>query len=319
MDCLLLCIGLGMILFGANILTDGASALAKRFRVSEFIIGLTIVAIGTSMPELVVSVLSVLGGATDMAIGNVVGSNLFNGLLILGITALIAPVPLTRNNIRRDIPMGFLAAMLLLLMVSDRVLTGAAADRIGRGDGAVLLLLFAAFMWHSVATARNDTPGAPEEPAARRKSILLIAAMTIGGLAGLIIGGELFLNAAISIAQSLGVSERFISITLVAGGTSLPELAASAIAAFKGKPELALGNVLGSNISNILLILGTSSVIAPLTLGGVGLGDILAIAASAGLLMAMAFMSRSSRVSRWGGAVLIAAYALYAAWLIAGR
>lgn len=308
-----------MILFGANILTDGASALAKRFRVSEFIIGLTIVAIGTSMPELVVSVLSVLGGATDMAIGNVVGSNLFNGLLILGITALIAPVPLTRNNIRRDIPMGFLAAMLLLLMVSDRVLTGASADRIGRGDGAVLLLLFAAFMWYSVATARNDMPGAPEEPAARRKSILLIAAMTIGGLAGLIIGGELFLNAAISIAQSLGVSERFISITLVAGGTSLPELAASAIAAFKGKPELALGNVLGSNISNILLILGTSSVIAPLTLGGVGLGDILAIAASAGLLMAMAFMSRSSRVSRWGGAVLIAAYALYAAWLIAGR
>lgn len=308
-----------MILFGANILTDGASALAKRFRVSEFIIGLTIVAIGTSMPELVVSVLSVLGGATDMAIGNVVGSNLFNGLLILGITALIAPVPLTRNNIRRDIPMGFLAAMLLLLMVSDRVLTGAAADRIGRGDGAVLLLLFAAFMWYSVVTARHDTPGAPEEPAARRKPILLIAAMTIGGLAGLIIGGELFLNAAISIAQSLGVSERFISITLVAGGTSLPELAASAIAAFKGKPELALGNVLGSNISNILLILGTSSVIAPLTLGGVGLGDILAIAASAGLLMAMAFMSRNSRVSRWGGAVLIAAYALYAAWLIAGR
>lgn len=320
MDYLFLCLGLALILFGANILTDGASALAKRFRVSEFIIGLTIVAIGTSMPELVVSVLSVVGDSTDMAIGNVVGSNLFNGLFILGVTALVAPVPLTRNNVLRDIPLGFMASVVLLVMVCDVFLAGAATDRISRADGAVLLLLFAGFMWYSISSSRREeSAGAEESATVRPKPLAMTVAMIAGGLAGLVFGGEMFLDAAISVAQSLGVSEKVIAITLVAGGTSLPELAASVVSAVKGRPGMALGNVLGSNVSNILLILGVGSVISPLALGSITVWDILMTVVASAMLFATAFTFRRKAVDRWEGAIFVAVYAAYLIWLITGR
>lgn len=320
MDYLFLCLGLALILFGANILTDGASALAKRFRVSEFIIGLTVVAIGTSMPELVVSVLSVMGGSAEMAIGNVVGSNLFNGLFILGVTALIAPVPLTRSNVLRDIPLGFMASVVLLVMVCDVFLAGAPVNRISRGDGVILLLLFAGFMWYTISSSRRERPEeAAETPEVKARPLALAVVLIAGGLAGLVFGGEMFLDAAISVAQSLGVSEKVIAITLVAGGTSLPELAASVVSAVKGRPGMALGNVVGSNVSNILLILGTGAVISPLTLGGITIADILMTVAASAMLFAAAFTFRRRAVDRWEGAIFVAVYAAYAVWLVAGR
>ena len=260
MDTLLLILGLALILGGANLLTDGAAALAQRFRVPEFIIGLTIVAVGTSTPELVVSVLSSVARNSDVAIGNVVGSNLFNVFVILGVCALIAPMPLTAGNIRRDIPFGAGASLLLLLLASDRIFRPHAADTIGRLDGIL---------------------------------------------------GELFLRSATRIARSLGVSESVIAITLVAGGTSLPELASSVVSLLKGKTEMALGNVIGSNIANILLILGVSSAIHPLSMGNITTFDLLMVLLSSLLLLAAAFTFRRRCIDRWEGVLFLSIYGAY--------
>lgn len=347
MNILLLLTGLLLILAGANFLTDGSASLAQRLRVPEFIIGLTIVAMGTSAPELVVSLLSAIDGASDIAIGNVVGSNLFNTLLILGITALIRPIPLSRNNIRRDIPMGVAASLLLLFMLCDRWITGAPAERIGRAEGAVLLLLFALFLWHSLrsaarpgtphaapagttpettpetpseTTAAKTTPGTTAaEPAAAPAKLLpvwLTAVMTAGGLAGLIFGGRLFLHGATALARDLGVSESVIAITLVAGGTSLPELAASVVSAVKGRTGLALGNVVGSNIFNILFILGVSSLVSPLTPGSVSFYDTAMVTVSALLLLAAAFTFRRKEIDRIEGALFLLIYIVYIVRLV---
>lgn len=334
MNILLLLTGLLLILAGANFLTDGSASLAQRLRVPEFIIGLTIVAMGTSAPELVVSLLSAIDGASDIAIGNVVGSNLFNTLLILGITALIRPIPLSRNNIRRDIPMGVAASLLLLFMLCDRWITGAPAERIGRAEGAVLLLLFALFMWHSLrSAARPGTPHAapagtafgtsPEKPSettaaepAKLLPVWLTAVMTAGGLAGLIFGGRLFLHGATALARDLGVSESVIAITLVAGGTSLPELAASVVSAVKGRTGLALGNVVGSNIFNILFILGVSSLVSPLTPGSVSFYDTAMVTVSALLLLAAAFTFRRKEIDRIEGALFLLIYIVYIVRLV---
>lgn len=261
MDILLLIVGLGLILAGANFLTDGSAAVAQRFRVPEFIIGLTIVAVGTSTPELVVSVLSAAAGNSDVAIGNVVGSNLFNVFLILGVCALIRPLPLTRSNIRRDIPFGMAASLVLLAVTSDRLICAGAADRIGRIDGIVMVALYIALMWFTIRTTKRPE-AVPADAGAKKPAALWLAVVMIaGGLAGLIFGGDMFLKSATEIARRLGISESVIAITLVAGGTSLPELASSVVSLLKGKSEMALGNVIGSNIANILLILGVSATI----------------------------------------------------------
>ena len=274
MDILLLIVGLGLILAGANFLTDGSAAVAQRFRVPEFIIGLTIVAVGTSTPELVVSVLSAAAGNSDVAIGNVVGSNLFNVFLILGVCALIRPLPLTRSNIRRDIPFGMAASLILLAVTSDRLICAGAADRIGRIDGIVMVALYIALMWFT------------------------------------------FLKSATEIARRLGISESVIAITLVAGGTSLPELASSVVSLLKGKSEMALGNVIGSNIANILLILGVSATIRPLTMGGITTTDILMVVLSSLLLLLTAFTFRRKQIDRWEGAIFLMIYIAYIWYLI---
>ncbi len=334
MNIFLLLLGLALILGGADLLTDGASALAKRLRMPEFLIGLTIVAIGTSTPELVVSVLSAIGGKTDMALGNVVGSNLFNGFVILGLCALIRPIPYTRDNIRYDIPFGILASVLLLAVASDRFLHLGTVDTIGRGEGIVMLLLYGAFMAFTIRHARRThavtvpsvpqpqtdtqaqtgTPqasavqgadaqpqtGTPQAGAAQGPALWKLAAMIVGGLVLLVGGGELFLRAATAIA-----------LTLVAGGTSLPELAASIVSLVKGRSAMALGNAIGSNIANILLILGLSATIRPLSMGGITHADLAAVLSNALLLWIAAFTFRRRAIDRTEGALFLLLYAAY--------
>ena len=323
MDIFLLILGLALILGGANFLTDGSAALAQRFRVPEFIVGLTIVAVGTSTPELVVSVLSAAAGNSDVAIGNIVGSNIFNVFLILGVCALIAPLPLTGGNIRRDLPFLTAVSVLLLLLTSDRLLGLGEVDAIGRIDGIVMLLLYIALIRYTIraerrtaAQATQTTQTTQTEKPQRSRSLWLIVVMIAGGLAGLIFGGELFLDSATAIARALGVSESVIAITLVAGGTSLPELASSVVSLLKGKSEMALGNVIGSNIANILLILGLSATIHPLTLGGITRIDLLTVLLSSVLLFVTAFTFRRKAVDRWEGAIFLVSYALYIGYLV---
>ena len=316
MDILLLIVGLGLILAGANFLTDGSAALAQRFRVPEFIIGLTVVAVGTSTPELVVSVLSAIGGQSDVAIGNVVGSNIFNVFVILGVCALIRPVPLTAGNIRRDIPFGVLVSLLLLALAQDSLLCKGAADHIGRLDGAAMLALYILLMWYTIRKTKRPEATAPTEGSKAPMAAWLTAVMIVGGLAGLVFGGEMFLRSATSIARSLGVSESVIAITLVAGGTSLPELASSLVSLFKGKAEMALGNVIGSNIANILLILGVSATIHPLSMGGITVWDLLMVLLSSVVVFLAAFTFKRKAIDRWEGALFVAIYAVYIWYLI---
>ena len=316
MDILLLIVGLGLILAGANFLTDGSTALAQRFWVPEFIIGLTVVAVGTSTPELVVSVLSAIGGQSDVAIGNVVGSNIFNVFVILGVCALIRPVPLTAGNIRRDIPFGVLVSLLLLALAQDSLLCKGAADRIGRLDGAAMLALYILLMWYTIRKTKRPEATAPTEGSKAPMAAWLTAVMIVGGLAGLVFGGEMFLRSATSIARSLGVSESVIAITLVAGGTSLPELASSLVSLFKGKAEMALGNVIGSNIANILLILGVSATIHPLSMGGITVWDLLMVLLSSVVVFLAAFTFKRKAIDRWEGALFVAIYAVYIWYLI---
>ena len=315
MDILFLIVGLGLILAGANFLTDGSAALAQRFRVPEFIIGLTVVAVGTSTPELVVSVLSAIAGKSDVAIGNVVGSNIFNVFVILGICALIRSLPLTAGNIRRDIPFGVITAFLLLIMASDSYIWGA-PDRISRLDGIVMISLYIALLWYTIRNTKRHSDTVRAEDSKRPMAGWIMASMIVGGLAGLVFGGELFLRSATSIARTLGISESVIAITLVAGGTSLPELASSLVSLFKGKSDMALGNVIGSNIANILLILGISATIHPLSMGGITLLDLLMVALSSVLLFFAAFTFKRKAIDRWEGIIFVAIYIAYIWYLI---
>lgn len=321
MDYLFLLAGLALILGGANYLTDGSAAVAQRLRIPEFIIGLTVVAVGTSTPELVVSVLSAISHNSDVAIGNVVGSNIFNVFVILGICALIRPMILTAGNIRRDIPIALGASLILLLVTSDRFLHLAPSDAIGRTEGIVMLLIYIGVMWYTIRREGRVMPQQQPRPAAGRDkkplAVWLSVVMIVGGLAALVAGGEMFLRGATAIARRLGVSESVIAITLVAGGTSLPELGSSVVSILKGKVELALGNVVGSNIANILLILGVSSTIHPLSMGGITHLDIWMVVLSSLLLFLTAFTFRRRMIDRWEGVIFLLIYAGYIAWLIA--
>ena len=308
MEYLYLLAGLVLILAGANYLTDGSVALAERFRVPGFLIGLTIVAVGTSTPELVVSFLSALEGEGDMAVGNVVGSNLFNVFIILGVCALIRPLPLTRQNIRRDLPVGVAASLVLCAVLADEVLDPTHPARIGRIEGLAMLLLYVLSVWTAARAARKEQP-AEDTPAARPIAGWLMTLMIVGGLAALVFGGEIFLHNAVAIARKLGVS--------VAGGTSLPELASSVVSVVKGRPDIALGNVVGSNIANILLILGLCSTVVPLTPGGIDAVTLGAVVLSSLLLFAAAFTFRRRALDRWEGVLFLAIYGAYLWWLLA--
>lgn len=310
---LILLAGLLLILLGANYLVDGSSSVAKRFGISEFVIGLTIVGIGTSTPEMVVSFMSSFQGKADMAIGNIVGSNIFNVVAILGITALIAPITITKSNLKKDIPLNIGVTLLLILLGMNYTIFGYGEDKLSRIDGIILLAIFA---WYLYSSFKSDTPDQDEEGGIKVLSMPISILMIIGGLAGLIIGGKLFVNSATELARMFGVSDKFIAITVMAAGTSMPELATCAVAAFKGRGQLALGNILGSNISNILLILGGASLINPLSFTGMTTVDLGTILLSSVFIFLSAIFFKKKQLDRAEGVILLMIEFCYMWYLI---
>ena len=306
-DILLFIVGLALILSGANALTDGASSIAKRMKVSELVIGLTIVAFGTSAPELAVSAISAIKGSGDIALGNVVGSNLFNTLMIIGCTVLVRPLKVSRLLIKKEIPLCILASFVLILLCADAT-EGCVAGGLSRTDGLVLLCFMAIFLSHTFSIASES--GIKEMPLWR--AILF----SIGGLLFLIAGGESFVRGASGLARALGASESLIAVTIVAGGTSLPELATSVVAALKGRSEMAVGNVVGSNLFNIFLILGLSSTISPIKLAGIGAIDLGMVLLSSIVLWFVGVFYKERTITRAEGALMIALYVAYTLYLI---
>lgn len=309
---LLFFLGLALIVFGADYLVDGSSAVARRFGISEFVIGLTIVGMGTSAPEMVVSFIGAIKGNADIAVGNVVGSNILNTLLILGVTAVILPMTVTRNNLRRDIPVNLAITLLFICFGMSATLFGIGRDGIGRAEGAVLLALFAAYLFFSF---RNDGHSGEETVSGKPVRLWVAVLMILGGLAALIGGGELFVDSATAIARRLGISDKFIAITILAGGTSMPELATCIVAASKKKGQLALGNILGSNVFNILLIIGGSALIHPLSFDSMSLVDMGVLLLGALLVLFSAHTFRRNQLDRIDGALLLLCEAAYFAWL----
>lgn len=293
--------------------------MAKRFGISELVIGLTIVAFGTSAPELTVSVASALNGSADMAVGNVVGSNLFNTLMIVGCTALFAPIIITRGTLLKEIPLCILASVVLYICASDRLLNGSPLNQIDTSDGLILLCFFLIFLSYTFAIAHKPAANEGEEkkeeeihPMPLWKSALFI----IGGLAALILGGKGFVIGASGIARGLGVSEAVIGLTIVAGGTSLPELATSIVAALKKNPEIAIGNVVGSNLFNIFFVLGCSATVTPLSLQGITQFDLLVLIAAGILLWLFGVFFGKRTITRIEGSILALVYVAYTTYLI---
>lgn len=298
-------IGVIAVLWGADKFTDGAAVIARKMNIPEIVIGLTIVAMGTSAPELFTSVVSALKGSTGLALGNIVGSNIFNSLLIVGAAAAVAPIPISQVTIVKDIPFALVSSLLLTAVCLDGNLT--------RLDSLLLLIGFALFLAYTLQMARNGTTedSKSETSQALWKNILFI----IIGLACLIVGSNLFVNGASTVAEQLGISDAIIGLTIVAGGTSLPELATSIISARKGQSGIAIGNVVGSNVFNILAILGITGFISPMrNLGGITTIDFTMLILSIILVWAMSFTKH--KIERWEGFTLISIFALYLGWLI---
>jgi cation:H+ antiporter len=304
LDIIIIVLGVAMVLKGADILTEGASAVARRMNVPEIIIGLTIVAAGTSAPELFVSLVSALNGTPDLAVGNVVGSNTMNCMLIVGTAAIVAPMIISRSTVKKDIPFSVGASVLLMLIAFDSFL--------GRIDGILLLVGFAVFMAYTLSQARKGQTEQVEE--VKQLNPWLSAFYIVAGLALLVVGSNLFVDSASSVAASLGVSEGIIGLTVVAGGTSLPELATSVVAARKGQSAIAIGNVIGSNVFNILLILGLTATISPMQIEGITTIDMAVMLLSVTLVWLFSFTRYT--VERWEGALLVGGYLVYLGWLI---
>lgn len=303
LDVVLIVVGVALVLFGADRLTEGASALARRMNVPEIIIGLTIVAAGTSAPELFVSLVSALKGTPDLAVGNVVGSNTMNAMLIVGCAAMVAPMTISRSTVKKDIPFSVGASVLLILLAFDSFL--------GRVDGIILLLGFAVFMAYTLMQAKT---GSTDEVQAETSPVWKNIVYLVGGLLGLVLGSNLFVDSASSVAYALDISEGVVGLTVVAGGTSLPELATSVVAARKGQSAIAIGNVIGSNVFNILLILGLTATISPMEIEGITTIDMAVMLISVALVWMFSFTRYT--VERWEGAVLVGGYLVYLYWLI---
>lgn len=315
LDTIFLIGGLVLILLGANGLTDGAAAVAKRFNISDLVIGLTIVAFGTSAPELVISIMAALGGSADMAIGNVMGSNAFNVLMIIGVTAMVLPIKVGEGILSKEIPLVILASFVLAVCANDILLDGGSSNVISRIDGLVLLGFFLIFMRYTFAIARNGGDEAEGEKI-KEMPIWKSALFILGGLAGLVYGGQLFVDGASGIASSLGVSESIIGLTIVAGGTSLPELATSVTAALKKNSGIAIGNVIGSNLFNVFFVLGCSATISPLPMGGINNVDMAVLIGSAILFWLVGWFFKKRTITRVEGALLVICYVAYTAYLI---
>lgn len=315
-------IGVALVLWGADRMTDGAASLARRMHISEMVIGLTIVAAGTSAPELFVSLVSALKGTPDMAVGNVIGSNIFNTLLIVGCAAMVAPMTISATTVRKDIPFAIAASLLLIVLCFDSFngfdITG---NNISRVDGFILLAGLACFMIYTLRTAGSSnrtaaggdtTPTAT--PATDGPGVARCLGYVILGLVCLVGGSNLFVDAASEMARDLGVSDGVIGLTIVAGGTSMPELATSVVAARKGQSAIAIGNVIGSNVFNILAILGVTAVICPMRLNGITATDLLVMSGS--IIAVWLFSFTRYTVERWEGAVLTVSFLAYLGYLL---
>lgn len=307
---LIVVLGFLFLIKGADLLVVGASTVARRFNVSDMVIGLTVVAFGTSAPELAVNLLAAAQKTTDIAIGNVVGSNIANIFLVLGIASLFRPLQVTLGIVWREIPMCLLAAVVLAVLANDRLIDGGAANVLTRIDGFVLLSFFTIFLYYTVAGAlqvKGIEAFAPTHAPGARRALLFICL----GLAGLVGGGQLIVSGAVNISRQLGISEAVIGLTVVALGTSLPELATSVVAARKGNADIAVGNVVGSNIFNILFVLGISAVVQPLPFRTERNLDIGVVLLATILLFVFMFTSRRFVVDRWEGLLCVALYVGY--------
>ena len=304
LDIVFIVLGVWCVLKGADYLTEGAAAVARRMHIPEMIIGLTIVAAGTSAPELFVSVVSALKGTSDLAVGNVVGSNIMNTMLIVGVAAMVAPMTISKTTVKKDLPFTVGASMLLLFLAFDHFL--------GHVGGFLLLAAFALFMAYSIyrASGSEEQEDAPKEQLSAFKNTCYV----LGGLLLLIVGSNVFVDHASNLALQMGVSEGVVGLTVVAGGTSLPELATTVVAARKGQSALAIGNVIGSNVFNILLILGLTATIHPLQIEGITTIDMAVMLLSVTFVWLFAFTR--FKVERWEGFVLLLGYLAYLTWLI---
>jgi cation:H+ antiporter len=307
-----LIIGFVLLIKGADFLVDGASSLAKKMAVSEIVIGLTIVAFGTSAPELIVNIFSAVNGKTDISFGNILGSNIANVFLVLGIAGLIRPLRTQKNTVWKEIPFALLAAVTLFILCNDRFFD-LSPDMLSRGDGLILLLFFIIFLTYNFGVAEAQSMDSPE---VNLYSSLKITLLILGGLAGLVIGGRLTVDNAVKLASSFGMSEKLIGLTIVAIGTSLPELFTSAVAASKGKSDIAVGNIIGSNIFNIFFILAITSLIRPLPYTDVLNTDMFVLISASTLLFLTMFTGKRRTLDRWEAAIFILLYSGYTVFLI---
>lgn len=311
---LLLILGLTLILFGANWLVDGSTSIARKTGMSEFVIGLTIVGIGTSTPEMVVSFIAAFQGQSELALGNVIGSNIFNILMILGVTTLISPITMSKDNRVKDIPLNILVTGGLMLIWLLHSVLGVGANEISRLEGGLMLAAFAFYLWMMFRSGSGaEETGQAEETKTFPNWLAVL--MILGGLGGLIIGGRFFVNSATAIAQYLNLSEKFIAITIMAAGTSLPELATCIVAARKGRNQMALGNVIGSNIANILLIVGGAALISPLSLASISWVDFAVMMVASLVLLMSAYTIKRDRIDRREGLFFILIEVAYMIWL----
>ena len=314
MDFILLFVGFVLLIFGADKLVDGASSLASKFGIPNIVIGLTVVAFGTSAPELFVNVVAAVNGSTQMVLGNVIGSNIFNVLMILGICSLFYPLEVKRNTTWLEIPLSLLAGLMVLIISNDIFLDKADSNIISSSDSIILFCFFLIFQVYTMEIAKSETGGEQFETEnySKPKPVLFI----ILGLAGLVIGGELIVTSAVSIATSVGISERIIALTIVSTGTSLPELVTSLVAVRKKNVDIALGNIVGSNIFNIFFILGISAFITPLTVEDSNQTEIYVNIFANILLFLFIFVGKGRKIERWEGIVFLASYIVYILILI---
>ncbi len=308
-------VGIALVLVGADKMTDGASSIAKKMNISEMVVGLTVVAMGTSAPELVVSLMSALKGTPDLAVGNVLGSNIFNTLLIVGVTAMVCPMVISKSTVKKDIPFAVIGSLMLFVFASN--IFSENMD-INRWEAAILFAGFIFFMIYTLRQAKANPEPSADSDSEEIKDLPWWQAITyvVLGIAGLIYGSNLFVDNASTIAESLGVSKAVIGLTIVAGGTSLPELVTSIVAARKGQSALAIGNVIGSNVFNILMILGLTGIICPMQPSDITMLDLSVMLGS--VLLLWYFTYTKYKVERWEGAVLTAIIVAYMGWLIYG-
>lgn len=312
LDIILIIVSVAMVIWGANLFTDGASRIATLMRVPQIVIGLTVVSLGTSLPELCISLFSAVRGSPDMAVGNVVGSNIFNSMLIVGLSAAVMPITILRSSVRKDIPIATIASVALVLICLDH--------EISRIDALILFLGFIAFMWYTLrlakATGRSEDEEEKETVSSEKQgSLWKHIAFIVVGIGALIVGSQIFVSCASQVAARLHVSEAVIGLTIVAGGTSLPELATSLVSAYKGQSAIAIGNVIGSNVFNILLILGLTGIVSPMSVYGITTLDFTMLIGSMLVLWGASYTDL--KIKRWEGIGMSLLFFAYMGWLIA--